>query len=162
MQVNATYEATSSLQPATATRDKTSADFQLALAAAKQNQAAAGASTASENSSQSKGAQVAAAKKTPAEELAEYLRKTPAQHMRDAILKKMGLTEADLAAMTPEKRAALEQAITDQIKEMLQEQNGNTRNQEKLSAALKQMSVGENSFAVSGALLPATADNFGG
>ncbi len=57
--------------------------------------------------------------KTPQEELAEYLKKSPAEHMRDAVLKELGITEAELAAMPPEKRIAMEETITEKIKEKL-------------------------------------------
>lgn len=66
--------------------------------------------------------------RTAAEELAEYLRKTPAQHMRDAILKELGLTEEDLDAMPPEKRKAIEETITARVKERLLEQSGMPQN----------------------------------
>ena len=57
--------------------------------------------------------------KTALQELEEYLKKTPIQRMRDAILKDMGLTEADLNAMPPEKRNAIEATIEARIKEYL-------------------------------------------
>lgn len=63
--------------------------------------------------------------KTAAQELEEFLRKTPIQLMRDAILKEMGLTEEDLKHMPPDKRAAIEEAIADRIKKkMLGENQG--------------------------------------
>lgn len=60
-----------------------------------------------------------AAAKTPQQELEEILKKNPIQRMREAILKEMGLTEADLDAMPPEKRDAIEAAIEARIKEYL-------------------------------------------
>ena len=60
---------------------------------------------------------------TPQEELSAYLKKPLGEKIRDAILKELGLTEADLAAMPPEKRMAMEEVITARIKEkMLQQQ----------------------------------------
>ena len=47
----------------------------------------------------------------------DYAKKTPAQRMRDAILKSMGLSEADLNAMSPEKRKAVEETIRQRIKD---------------------------------------------
>ncbi|HTJ96514.1 MAG TPA: hypothetical protein VL381_03525, partial [Rhodocyclaceae bacterium] len=59
----------------------------------------------------------------------DYLSKPIAQHMRDAILKEMGLTEEDVKAMPPEKRAAVEASIAEKIKErMLEAQAKNTAN----------------------------------
>lgn len=52
-------------------------------------------------------------------ELIEYLKKSPIEHMREAILKEMGITEEELAAMPPEKRMAFEATIADKIKERL-------------------------------------------
>ena len=47
----------------------------------------------------------------------DYAKETPAQRMRDAILKSMGLSEEDLKSMTPEKRKAVEETIRQRIKE---------------------------------------------
>lgn len=58
---------------------------------------------------------------TALQELLEYMKKTPEQRMREAILRKMGLTEEDLKNMPPEKRAAVEETIAAKIKELLQE-----------------------------------------
>lgn len=65
------------------------------------------------------GKSAPAAAKTPQQELEEILKKNPIQRMREAILKEMGLTEADLDAMPPEKRDAIEAAIEARIKEYL-------------------------------------------
>jgi TPP-dependent pyruvate/acetoin dehydrogenase alpha subunit len=46
-----------------------------------------------------------------------YAKQTPAQRMRDSILKSMGLSEDDLKAMSPEKRKAVEDAITKRIEQ---------------------------------------------
>lgn len=57
------------------------------------------------------------------QDLADYMSKSPAEHMREAILKEMGLTEDDLKAMPPEKRAAVEADIDRRIKERLLAEN---------------------------------------
>lgn len=57
-------------------------------------------------------------------ELHDWLKKSPIEHMREQILKEMGLTEADVAAMPPEKRAAVEEAIAEKIRERLAALNG--------------------------------------
>ncbi|NMG36058.1 hypothetical protein GRF61_16545 [Azoarcus sp. TTM-91] len=49
----------------------------------------------------------------------DYMEKTPAERMRDAILRDMGLTEEDLAAMPAEERAAVEDEIAERIKDKL-------------------------------------------
>ena len=54
-----------------------------------------------------------------ARELAEYADKSVAERVRDAILKDMGLTEDDLKAMDPEKRAAIEDEIARRMKALL-------------------------------------------
>ena len=54
-----------------------------------------------------------------AREFAEYADKSVAERVRDAILKDMGLTEDDLKAMDPEKRAAIEDEIARRIKAIL-------------------------------------------
>ena len=109
MQVNATPSNASSLTSSTASRAKNAPDFQAAIDAAQQNLAATGGSTA----------EISAPRKTAGEELAEYQSKSVAQHLRDAILKELGLTEEELDAMPPEQRAAIEDTIAEKIKERL-------------------------------------------
>ena len=46
---------------------------------------------------------------------------TPAQQMRDQILRSMGLTEDQLKAMDPKERAKVEEKIKEMIKEKVQE-----------------------------------------
>ena len=59
-------------------------------------------------------------KKTAAQELDEYVKMTPEQRMRADLLKKLGLTEEELAAMSPEERQAAESKIAEMTKELLQ------------------------------------------
>lgn len=99
-------------------RNKTQVDFKAALAAANQNLSQTGKNTAQEKSTEDTQTTASYAK-TAAQELEEYLKKSPAEHMRDAILKEMGLTEDDLAAMPPEQRQAIEDTIAAKIKEKL-------------------------------------------
>lgn len=51
--------------------------------------------------------------------LQDYVKKSPAEHLREAVLKQMGLTEEDLAAMPTEKRLATEAEINRRIREKL-------------------------------------------
>jgi hypothetical protein len=60
-------------------------------------------------------------------EFADIVNKTPAQQMRDQILKSLGLDEDKVKAMDPKAREALEAKIKDIIKtkiEQAQEQKG--------------------------------------
>lgn len=52
-------------------------------------------------------------------ELQDYVNKSPAEHIRDAVLKELGLTEEDLDAMPPEKREAMEKLISERVREKL-------------------------------------------
>ena len=116
MNVNAIENRTQPLLQSGKEREKSQVTFKAALDAAQEKPA------------ENKKAPAQKSGKTAAEELAEYLRKTPAQHMRDAILKELGLTEEDLDAMPPEKRKAVEETIAARIKEKLLEQSGVPKN----------------------------------
>ena len=52
-----------------------------------------------------------------ADEFKDYMSKSPAQRIREHLLKDLGLTEDDVKAMPPEKQ----QAITDQITALMQQ-----------------------------------------
>jgi hypothetical protein len=54
-------------------------------------------------------------------EFDDLVKKTPAQQMRDQILKSLGLDEDKVKAMKPEERAALEAKIKDIIKTKIEE-----------------------------------------
>jgi hypothetical protein len=58
---------------------------------------------------------------TAVQDFLDYAKKTPAERMRDAILKSMGLTEEDLKSMSPEKRKAVEETIRQKIKQAAEE-----------------------------------------
>ncbi|MGP5109417.1 hypothetical protein [Pseudomonas helleri] len=58
-----------------------------------------------------------AAKTSATDEFKDYMSKSPAQRIREQLLKEMGLTEDDFKAMPPEKQ----QAITDQITALMQQ-----------------------------------------
>ncbi len=51
--------------------------------------------------------------------LEDYLSKSPAEHMREMILARMGLSEESLKSMPPEQRAAVEAEIGRRIREWL-------------------------------------------
>jgi len=54
-------------------------------------------------------------------EFLAYAKETPAQQMRDSILRQLGLTEDDLKAMSPQDRAKVEQKIKDLIKQKVEQ-----------------------------------------
>lgn len=82
------------------------------------DKARAAEETAAEKAA-AKAAQAKAANDALRKELDDYLNKSPAEHMRDAILAKMGLTEEKLNAMPPEERAAVEDEIARRITEWM-------------------------------------------
>jgi hypothetical protein len=51
--------------------------------------------------------------------LLDYMKESPEQHLRDKIMKDMGLTDQSLAAMPPGQRAAVEDAIAKKIREYM-------------------------------------------
>nr|WP_288498612.1 hypothetical protein [uncultured Pseudomonas sp.] len=64
--------------------------------------------------------QKAPPKPSARDEFMAYMAMTPAEKMRDKILKEVGITEEDLENMQPEQRAAAEREIAEKMK-MLQE-----------------------------------------
>lgn len=125
-------ELKNTLQSATqsnTSRHRNAVAFKASLEAAGQSLAQTSQEAAHDSSTQDTQASQAQSPITAAQELEEYLKKTPAQHMRDAILKEMGLTEDDLAAMPPAKRQAIEDTIAAKIKEKLLDHNELVKNQ---------------------------------
>ncbi|WP_161867121.1 hypothetical protein [Pseudomonas yangonensis] len=59
-----------------------------------------------------------------------YMEMTPAEKLRDGILKEMGLTEEEIEAMTPEQQKAVEEEIAQRLQERAEMQaqgGGDTR-----------------------------------
>ncbi|KRB50432.1 hypothetical protein ASE04_16205 [Rhizobium sp. Root708] len=52
-------------------------------------------------------------------EFTELADKTPAERIRDSVLKSLGITEDELASMPPEERAAVDKQIADELKRQL-------------------------------------------
>jgi len=52
-------------------------------------------------------------------EFTDLAGKTPAERIRDSILKSLGITEDELASMPPEQREAIEKQIADELKRQL-------------------------------------------
>jgi len=59
--------------------------------------------------------------KTSYQELDEYVKMTPAQRMRADLLKKLGLSEEDLANMSPEERQGVETKLREMVQQQMQE-----------------------------------------
>lgn len=59
--------------------------------------------------------------KTAYEKLDDYVKMTPAQRMRADLLKKMGLSEEDLANMSPEEREGVEAKLREIMQQQMQE-----------------------------------------
>ena len=54
-----------------------------------------------------------------ADQFLEYMQKSPEERLRDKILKALGVTEEDIANMSPDERMAIEKKIKDIIKETM-------------------------------------------
>jgi hypothetical protein len=61
-----------------------------------------------------------------ADQFLDYMKKTPEERLRDKILKALGLTEEDVANMSPDERIGLENKIRDIIKETLVKAEGDS------------------------------------
>jgi hypothetical protein len=122
------------LQSAAAS-EQSAADFQATLDAAQRSASSSGTSPLTTGAAASVEAASAGQPMTAAQKLEEFLRKTPAEHMRDAILKEMGLTEEKLDAMPPEQRAAVEETIAEKIKERLLANDENAQASSQMAAA---------------------------
>lgn len=137
MKVTAAPYVTPSLLQSAATRGSPPVDFQATLEIARKNVVPANESAAPAKSADATGRRKLESEMTPAEYLAEWVKKTPEQHMREAILKKMGLTEEELNAMPPEQRAEIEHEIADRIKELLLGKNAAAQPQEPAALSIQ-------------------------
>lgn len=63
------------------------------------------------------GRNQAGAGSSPVEEFLQYARMSPAERMRDAILKELGLSEEEVGNMDAEARAKVEEAIRQKVRE---------------------------------------------
>lgn len=52
----------------------------------------------------------------------DYMNKTPAERVREQLLKEQGLTEADVQAMSPEKQDAISKQVADRLKQQQEQQ----------------------------------------
>jgi hypothetical protein len=113
MKINPSQETAASLLSSAISRDKFQADFQTSLDTAKENLA----ERRKQGTVEPDAMQAALA--TARRELEEYIRKGPIVHMREKILEQLGLTEEDIAKMSPEQRETVEKTIAARMKEML-------------------------------------------
>jgi len=92
--------------------------------------------------------------------LDDYMSKSPAEHMRDAILKEMGLTEEELNAKPPEERMALEEEINRRIKERLvgkQEGDSEAATLKAIEAAFRHLKTNDSKTSSDKASQPVNA-----
>lgn len=92
-------------------------DFAATLARAQEENAARGPATI--QTQEDKVAKAEAAREALWAEFHAYMEKTPAELMRERVLKEMGISEEELASMPPEKRLAMEAEIAERVKEKL-------------------------------------------
>lgn len=90
-----------------------------AAAAAPEATSSAASAKAKRPSPEEKAAAARAANEALRKALTDYLNKSPAEHMREAVLARMGLSEESLKSMPPEQRAAVEAEIARRIKEWM-------------------------------------------
>jgi hypothetical protein len=93
---------------------------------------------------QEKDAAIEAARQALLTELHDYLKKSPAEHIRDAVLKELGLSEESLAALPPEQRTAMEAEINERIREKLLGRKPESGQEEAAAQPIEQ-NVGEAS-----------------
>lgn len=54
------------------------------------------------------------------QQLEDYVKMSPAQRMREELLKKLGLTEEELAAKSPEEQKAIEAKLSEMVQQEMQ------------------------------------------
>ena len=70
-------------------------------------------------------------------EFTDYMNKTPAERIREQLLKEQGLTEADVQNMTQEKQDAISKQVADRLKQQ-QEQQVAAKTADPQAQALKE------------------------
>jgi hypothetical protein len=61
----------------------------------------------------------------PYKDFSDYMKMTPMQRIRAAVLKELGVTEDDLKSMSPEQSRAVENKIEEMIKEAMKQEDKN-------------------------------------
>lgn len=83
--------------------------------------------------------------RTAEEKFLEFMNKTPEELMREAILKELGYTEEELAAMKPKERAAAEEKIRQRVEQKVKEalrEEGTDIDTSKYAAELRAVYMG--------------------
>lgn len=133
-------------------------DFAAAMAQARAARQAAEESTANSQEKQppTEAERIAAAREARAalrQELVDFLEKPLEVHLREAVMKEMGITEEDLAAMTPTDRLAAESMIAQKVRERLLE-----RKDDGERAATGETTLQAGSEAIAAPAVEFTAD----
>lgn len=118
MQIDNRYTGLSAYTTSSSSKRNNETDFP-GLGAVSQSDSEKSSSGAKIQTQEEKAAAAQAAHEALWAQFKEYMEKTPAELMREQVLKDLGISEEDLAAMPPEKRAAMEDEIADRIKEKL-------------------------------------------
>src|SRR5450830_268469 len=63
----------------------------------------------------------------PAAELEKYVQMTPAERMTQAMMKKLGITQADFDAMTPQQQTSVMAKISQMIKQEMSQQEAKSK-----------------------------------
>ena len=121
VKIEALYADSRQISPSFRAGQESAEDFAKTLAgAAKEKEALKeNPQEKAEKAAEAQRQAAQAAREATRKELDDFLKKSPAEHMRDAILASMGLSEESLAAMPPEQRAAVEEEIGCKIRERM-------------------------------------------
>lgn len=122
MQIDTTtLSSTSSSTGSTASSSAAGGDFAkyYASSLSDQKEEKLSAAETAARAAQAKADEIAAERTNLRKELQDYLNKSPAEHLREKVLKELGLTEEDLAKMPPQERQAAEAKIAQRIRDYL-------------------------------------------
>jgi len=106
-------------QTSASSNASTQEDFQTTLNKAMGSTTSTTTSTTKIRTAAEKAKEDQAAEDAARADFLAYMNKTPAQRMREAVMKELGYTEASLQAMSPKERVAAEAAIAEKIKERM-------------------------------------------
>jgi len=160
MQVTTRYDSTQTQGQTGTSRSGTGTSFGAALAEATQN-IAGGASANHETVKTAAEKKREAAQLTRESDLAEfrdYMKKTPIEHMREAILKEMGLTEESLDALPAAERDSIEKEIGRRITERLMGKNDGPADGSELPGVSASSSTADSTTGLSRLLDAAGSD----
>lgn len=159
MKVDSRYDASSTARRYQTEAFFASGDFQGVLAQAG-SPAASGGSTPDDKkmlTAEEKSAKAKAENETARQYLVDYLNRSPMEHMREAILKELGLTEDELNALPPEKRMAMEDEIGRRMREKILGKKDESGEVKDPALAGVQALKGGDSVGGGGAVVAATS-----